>query len=295
MNRSLSIALRISVIAVALVVLGWALALVLPASEDAGDTAGGFGTALLYILSSLVLVAPLYYPVSRSNLTGRHLFGVVFLAVFGLSTVLTQIEAALFLNITTVELMTEIIRATLTSLLLAWLAVALFPAVESEVTAPSSRKNPPSTGSWVRRWLGVSCLYVVLYVTAGLLILPIIRSWYESQGTLEQNPALLLVLQIFRGAMYVAFVLPLLRSMTVKRWQASLSMAFLVPLVHGVAGLIPPNPFMPDYVRHAHMLEIGWSNFVLGLLIGFLFWKPPAASEEPAQLSEEEAGHDMSA
>jgi hypothetical protein len=290
MNRLIHITLRTLFIAVALVLLGWILGLVLPAAEDSSEIPSGVGTALLYFLGSFVLAAPLYYPVSRSRLTGRSLFGVVFLAVFGLSIVLTQIEAALFLNITAGQLMTEIFRATLAAALLAWLAVSLYPRFESDLAPASSRKNPPSTGSWVRRWVGVSLLYVVLYITAGLLILPIIKSWYESQGTLEQNPALLLPLQIFRGAMYVAFVLPLLRSMNTSRGKASLSMAFFVPLVHGVAGLIPPNPFMPDYVRHAHMLEIGWSNFVLGLLIGFLFWKPSAAAEEPAQPSEED-GH----
>ena len=294
MKRLIDIVLRIAAIAVALVVLGWVLGFVLPAEGSADETAGGAGTSLLYLLSSFVLAVPLYYPISRSRLTGRSLFGVVFLAVFGLSTVLTQIEAALFLNMTASQLAIEILRSTLAAAVLAWLAVTLYPRADSKVAATSARKNPPSTGSWVRRWLGVSFLYVVLYITAGLLILPIIRSWYESQGTLEQNPALLLPLQIVRGAMYVAFVLPLLRSMNVSRRQASLSMAFVVPLVHGVAGLIPPNPFMPDYVRHAHMFEIGWSNFVLGLLIGFLFWKPPVAAEDPAQPSQDEAGHDMS-
>ena len=61
--------------------------------------------------------------------------------------------------------------------------------------------------------------------------------------------------------------------------RMSLGLAVMIPLVHGVAGLIPPNSFMPDYVRHAHMLEIGWSNFALGLLIGFLFWNPPQGGD----------------
>jgi hypothetical protein len=51
-------------------------------------------------------------------------------------------------------------------------------------------------------------------------------------------------------------------------------MAVMIPLVHGVSALILPNPFRPAYGRHAHMIEIGWSTFVLGLLIGFLFWNP---------------------
>ena len=92
-------------------------------------------------------------------------------------------------------------------------------------------------------------------------------------------------LQIVRGALFVAFLIPLLRSMRVARWQAALATGVMIPLVHGVAALVVPNPFMPDYVRHAHMIEIGWSNFVLGLLIGFLFWNPRASLEESIQPS----------
>jgi hypothetical protein len=244
---------------------------------------------ILSFFGSFMLAAPLYYPVSRSRLASRSLLGVVFLAIFGLSTVLTLVEAALFLQMTTTDLMIEFVRSTLLSAALAWLAVTLYPRAELEPAKPAPRDNPPSTASWVRRWTGVSLLYVALYITAGLLILPIIKTWYESQGTLEQNPALLLPLQIVRGALYVAFVMPLLRSMQAKRWQASLSMAVMIPLVHGVAGLIAPNPFMPDFVRHAHMVEIGWSNFVLGLVIGFLFWKP-SSTVNGSSVSQQDSG-----
>ncbi len=35
---------------------------------------------------------------------------------------------------------------------------------------------------------------------------------------------------------------------------------------------------MPDWVRPFHILEIGWSNFVYGLLVGYLFWRPRATT-----------------
>ncbi len=202
-------------------------------------------------------------------------------------TVLTLVEAALFLNMTIGELVQELFKTTLISAVLAWFATTLYPKSEDAVTRTSRGPNPPTTASWIRRWIGVSLLYVVLYITAGLLILPLIRTWYEAQGTLEPNPAFFFPFQIARGAVFVACVLPLLRSMRATRWQASLAMAVMIPLVHGVAGLITPNPFMPDYVRYAHMLEIGWSNFVLGLLIGFLFWNPPDRREATQTLEEQ--------
>jgi hypothetical protein len=46
---------------------------------------------------------------------------------------------------------------------------------------------------------------------------------------------------------------------------------------------------MPDHVRYAHMVEIGWSNFVFGLVIGFLFWKPCSTIKESAVAAQETA------
>jgi hypothetical protein len=278
MNRVIQSIVRVSIIAVALVVLEWLLGFVVRADRPtaaAGGVVAGLG---LQLLRALVLAAPLTFPIGRSRLGGRALLGAVFLAVFGLTTVLTQIEAALFLDMTPSELLIVTARLTITSLALAWLAVTLYPRLGTRLAEVEHGPNPPTTASWVRRWIGVSFAYVVLYVTAGILILPVIRSWYEAQGTLNPNPVLLLPLQLARGALFAAFVIPLLRSMSVTRRQAAVAMAVMIPLVHGIAALIPPNPFMPDHVRYAHMIEIGWSNFVLGLLIGFLFWNPTATA-----------------
>jgi hypothetical protein len=37
------------------------------------------------------------------------------------------------------------------------------------------------------------------------------------------------------------------------------------------------------------MIEIGWSNFVLGLLIGYLFWNPQASGPQLAAAPSEPA------
>lgn len=289
MNRALPFIIRTSLIALALVVLGWLLGLLFPAREATEEVAGGLGSALLSFVSAFLLAVALAYPITRSRLSGHRLFGAVFLAVFGLMTVLTLVEAAVFIQMTPSELWIEFIKTTLISAALSWLAVTLYPQSTEKGPRVEREPNPPTTASWVRRWIGVSFLYVVLYITAGLLILPIIKTWYEAQGTLEPNPALFFPFQIARGALFVACVLPLLRSMQVNRRQASLALAVMIPLIHGVAGLIPPNPYMPAYVRHAHLIEIGWSNFVLGLLIGFLFWNPPVKAQESTQSLEEAA------
>ena len=279
MNRVMQWIGRTLIIAVALVVLEWVLGFVFPADRVTPEVAGVVGRLGPRLLRAVLLAAPLSFPIGRSRLSGRALLGAVFLAVFGLTTVLTQVETAIFLDVTPRELLTGTLVLALTSAALAWLAVALYPRLGTGHAGVERGPNPPTTASWVRRWIGVSLAYVGLYIAAGLLILPIIRPWYETLGTLDTSPALVFPLQIVRGALFVAFVLPLLRSMSVTRRQAAVTMAVMIPLVHGIAALVPPNPFMPDYVRHAHMVEIGWSNFVLGLLIGFLFWNPSPSAQ----------------
>jgi len=279
MNRVMQWIGRTLIIAVALVVLEWVLGFVIPADRVTPEVAGVVGRLGPRLLRAVLLAAPLSFPIGRSRLSGRALLGAVFLAVFGLTTVLTQVETAIFLDVTPRELLTGTLVLALTSAALAWLAVALYPRLGTGHAGVERGPNPPTTASWVRRWIGVSLAYVGLYIAAGLLILPIIRPWYETLGTLDTSPALVFPLQIVRGALFVAFVLPLLRSMSVTRRQAAVTMAVMIPLVHGIAALVPPNPFMPDYVRHAHMVEIGWSNFVLGLLIGFLFWNPSPSAQ----------------
>jgi hypothetical protein len=282
MSRVLPLVGRTAAAAAALVVVGWLVGLLLPAEPVAEDAMRPVSTVGLLFVSAVLLVTPLSYPVTRSHLRGWALLRVLFWAVFGLTTVLTQVEAAIFLNVTPSELWVGVLRLTITAAAVSCLAVVSYPLRPAQQLYGPARANPPSTASWVRRWIGVALAYMVLYIVAGLLILPIIRSWYETQALTGTNPAIVFPLQIARGALFVAFVIPLLRSMRVSRRQAAMAMAVMIPLVHGVALLVVPNPFMPDYVRYAHMIEIGWSNFVLGLLIGYLFWNPQASEPQLA-------------
>ena len=48
----------------------------------------------------------------------------------------------------------------------------------------------------------------------------------------------------------------------------------------GVAPLLVPNPFLPDAVRWAHMIEIGASNAIFGWLIGWIHSGPGATGAE---------------
>jgi len=226
-------------------------------------------TILPLAACTLLTVLALVFPVQRSSLSGGALFLALFLAVFGLNVFLVQIEAVVFLAMTTGQFWSGAIHAALSALWLSWLMVVLFA---HEMPAGSTATDGLFTArNWLNRIALSALCYVVLYLTAGILILPFVEDFYETQDM--ALGAWFLPLQFVRGTLYVAFVLPLLRSIRAPRWHTALSMAFMFPILAGAAGLLIPNPIMPESVRYWHMLEIGWSNMVYGFLVGHLFWK----------------------
>ena len=53
--------------------------------------------------------------------------------------------------------------------------------------------------------------------------------------------------------------------------KALLVLALVYGIVGGVAPLLPDNPYMPPDIRFYHAIETSTSNFLFGLVVGFLF------------------------
>ena len=226
------------------------------------------------LFAMLLNVAVLIYPVRRSTLRGWRLGLAIFVAVFGINVVLTQTEGALFLKLSPSFLVAGWLRGTLQAALLALLMVAAFGRGEQPVRTEPADGPRFGAGGWLGRVALCSVSYAFLYAFAGLLIIPYVLAFYETQ---QMPPAeWILPNGLLRGALYVAFALPLLRSLVGGRWRVALATAALFPILAGAASLLIPNPVMPDWVRPFHAVEIAWSNFVFGLLVGYLFWNPRA-------------------
>jgi hypothetical protein len=110
--------------------------------------------------------------------------------------------------------------------------------------------------------------YVVLYFTAGMLAYPYLRAFYEARPM--PAPGLVLAVQPFRGLAFAGIVLLLVRQLDVSRRTAALAAGMTMSVLGGVAPLLIPNPYLPDAIRYAHLPEVGVSNFLFGLLAGWL-------------------------
>lgn len=227
-------------------------------------------------LGTLLIVLALVLPVKLSRFRGFRLFVALFAAIVGLNVLLTNIEAAVFLIMGPNQLFAAALDGALRAALLAALMVAAFGSRDREEHDPVPAVEGLSTFRWTRRVLSTSVIYVVLYFVAGILILPFVEDFYATQN-LEVGPWFL-PLQVLRGALYIASVVYLLRSLEASRLQVALAMAFMFPMLAGVPDLLGPNPVMPTAVRYWHLLEIGWSNAVFGLIVGYRFWRPLRAT-----------------
>ena len=257
--------LTVAVFAGELIIGGLVFGLLGPVWENAPP----FSETVLPMLAGvLITVMVLVYPAMHSTLRGWRLFLALFLALFGLNVFLLNIEGALFLFITPLQLASIVMMSTLTNALLAALMVFVFGRHAPEPGPAMATRH--SAAKWLLRILLVGTGYMLLYFSAGLLIIPYVREFYETQHI--PTGAWFIPFQVLRGIGYVLFTLYLVRSISGPRWKCSLSMGLMFPVLAGVAGLLAPNGIMPDHVRYWHMLEIGWSNLVFGMLVGWVFW-----------------------
>lgn len=112
----------------------------------------------------------------------------------------------------------------------------------------------------------VVAAYEVLYWTAGTLVYPYIAHFYAT----KMIPPVYKVasLQVVRSLIFFAAGYPLMKS---GLRSAPLVMGLVYGVVGGIAPLLPDNPYMPADIRFYHGIETSVSNFLFGLIVGYVF------------------------
>ena len=125
--------------------------------------------------------------------------------------------------------------------------------------------QPISPASLAWRLLLCGITYFVLYMVAGsILAWPIVRPFY--QGRPAPAFASLFALQIVRGAAFSLTVLLIERRTSNDEATADFVVGTTLAVLGGLAPLLPPNPYLPDLVRLAHLPEVVISNFVFAIV-----------------------------
>lgn len=136
--------------------------------------------------------------------------------------------------------------------------------------------------NWALRIAVGVTAYVALYFTFGYYVAwtnPAITAYYggtdpgslsaQMRAVVRDSPWLLLA-QMGRGIIWLLLGLTVIAMTAGARIEKMLMIGALFAVTMNAA-LIVPNPYMPFDVRMIHLVETASSNFVFGVLVGWLF------------------------
>jgi hypothetical protein len=245
------------------------------------DQVAAAAVALLAVcfLNTIVLT----HIILRSRWAGWRLMATVFFVFYGVTTFMSQIESAVFLTrlppgmLPRLFLMGALIAAPFS--VLAVLILGKRTADTREIELNARLVMPASEWAW--KLAIIVLAYLILYFTFGYFIAwrnPAVREYYGGidegsffahMGTVLRNTSWLIPFQILRAMFWVLLALPVIRMMK-GQWQETAVAIGLVFAVVMNAQLLLPNPYMPEAVRFTHLIETASSNFIFGLLVGWL-------------------------
>jgi hypothetical protein len=250
------------------------------------------GAAVLLLLAVCFLqVAVMTHLILRSRWSGWRLVATVFVVFYGVMTFMPQIESAVFLNrlppgtLPRLFLMGALVAAPFSALAVLILGKRKAVAVDAE---PNPRLvMPPSEWAW--KLVVIAMIYLTLYFTFGYFIawkhpaVPVYYggtdpgSFFAQMGTVIRDTPWLIPFQILRAMFWVALALPVIRMLKGQWPETAIALGSLFAVM--TAPLLLPNPYMPEPVRMAHLVETGSSNFIFGAFIGWLLMQRHAVAK----------------
>ncbi len=132
---------------------------------------------------------------------------------------------------------------------------------------------------WLWRIPASAAIYFALFFAAGLIIWPFVQDFYSAQLEQERLGLLMFEWEYLNGVWFALIALPLLRLVPGGWLRAGITVGVAFCLIRGIGGLILPSPNLPTPIRLWHMFEVGWSNFVYGLAIAYVFLPHPRKAE----------------
>ena len=287
------IALRVVALAVLYFVCfsGVSAALLPPAPGAPAPDPAAAGAALLAV--SALNAAAIAYVVRHSRWHGWRLAATMFVVLYGVITVMPQIETAFFITRLPAGILPRLFLAgAVVAALVAPLAVWVMGRwKEGDRGAWDATRLQLSPTGWVARLAIIVVAYLWLYFTFGYYVAwksEAVRAYYggvdpgsylaQIRSVLRDTPRLV-PLQVVRALLWAAIALPVIRMTTGAWWKAGLAVSLLFCVVMNTQ-LLLPNPYMPAEVRMRHLVETASSNFVFGwAVVTTLLWRRRSARD----------------
>ena len=234
------------------------------------------------VIFSFAVAVLFVYIIRRSYWHGLKLASAIFVAVFGLMTVVIQLESLLFLSSRLPQgfLRSIYLMGFLTAALFAPFAVLITGRVKKTESPPREQHLIMPVSMWVWKLVVIGVLYVVLYLAAGYFIAwqsPALREYYGGYDTgnivahvgwLMNTSPYIFPFQFLRGLVWMLCALPVIRMHRGRRIEIGLTVTALYVVWN--LQLFMPNPLMPVEIARIHFVEMSVSNSIFGFLVGIL-------------------------
>ena len=255
-------------------------AALLPALPDQAAPAQAGGTLAALLAVSLLNTLVLSYVIIRSRWAGWKLIVTVFFVLYGVTTVMPQIETAFFVTRLPPGMLPRLfLSGAIIAALFSLLAVLILGKIKSHPTESSRHARlDMNAGQWAVKLSLIVIAYLAIYFIFGYFIAwknASVRAYYggsdpgsflaQMSSVLRDTPWLL-PLQVVRAILWAALAVPIIRMMRGQWWEAGLAVALLFGVVMN-SQLLLPNPLMPPEVRMVHLLETATSNFLFGWVV----------------------------
>jgi hypothetical protein len=252
------------------------------AQQMSPDDAAASGLVLIVV--SFIDTLILTYFILRSRLRGLRLMVTVSLVLYGVKTFLSIIEAWWFMTDVTAQeipglfLMT-VPMAVLFPVIAVWMLGKAKKGEEVDETPNTRLVMPTGQLVWKVALLAV-IVYPVLFWTFGYYVAfsnPELVAYYGAthpgsflaqMSNVWADDPFVFLFEVFRGLLWVALAIPVIRTTKGRVWEAGLILVLLFSLVQNDVHLIPG--VMPPSVRLSHFIETASSNCIFAVITTWL-------------------------
>lgn len=226
--------------------------------------------ALTTLLHTLVLS----YAMSRTTQRGWRLGVALFLAFYGITTLMVAIEAVYLPDALPPDIVKSLlVNGGIAAGLFSCALVLVWGRWQPAPTSSASGQTPSiSWLAWIGKFLLIGFVWTVLFVVFGALVfMSLARALAPEALSTYANmdmPAWVLPFQLVRGIIWAVLALPLIRILRGSRSRVALTVALLFAVLMGTNLLRATG--LPAGLQIAHLVEVTGENFIFGWLVAWI-------------------------
>jgi hypothetical protein len=238
--------------------------------------------SLFFLFSSAFTCFTIYFIIKNTNYSGMKLLINLFFVMFFVQYFMTQIETLLFNSSFEVLTKTDVILIMLAGLVP---LLAVVPLLNKLFQNKNTEKiEQKKTKNIFIKLCAIGIIYLCIYMVFGYFVawqFEAVRLFYSGSteklsffgkmaNNIKTNP-IIFPYQIIRGILFGLAIIPIKKMVTKSRknFVTSVCLIYLCTTIV----LIVPNVLFPDMVRYGHLVEMGSSMLLFGIIVGNILWE----------------------